>query len=191
MISLSLRVEISATFSPAAESRGFVRAPTASTHGCARIASQSSFAVAGVSTGGLFRVSRKGAKTLYANLEVAIWIPLPLATPAPATRAKPRHFSAVQKKQPPTRPRQRARGKAALPDAPGRARKGALRVEPRRDARRKVAAARELCPLARLVHALRQEKIRFVFVGMSAAILQGVPGTTLDTDIWVEVPERE
>jgi len=26
---------------------------------------------------------------------------------------------------------------------------------------------------------------------MSAAILQGVPGTTLDTDIWVEVPERQ
>ena len=26
---------------------------------------------------------------------------------------------------------------------------------------------------------------------MSAAILQGVPATTLDTDIWVDVPERE
>jgi len=26
---------------------------------------------------------------------------------------------------------------------------------------------------------------------MSAAILQGVPATTLDTDIWVDVPERQ
>ncbi len=26
---------------------------------------------------------------------------------------------------------------------------------------------------------------------MSAAILQGVPATTLDTDIWIDVPERE
>ena len=38
---------------------------------------------------------------------------------------------------------------------------------------------------------LRQEKIRFIFVGMGAAILQGVPATTLDTDIWVGVPERQ
>jgi hypothetical protein len=28
-------------------------------------------------------------------------------------------------------------------------------------------------------------------VGMSAAIIQGVPATTLDTDIWVDLPERE
>jgi hypothetical protein len=27
-------------------------------------------------------------------------------------------------------------------------------------------------------------------VGMSAAILQGVPATTTDTDIWVDLPER-
>lgn len=26
---------------------------------------------------------------------------------------------------------------------------------------------------------------------MSAAILQGVPATTIDTDIWVELPERQ
>ena len=26
---------------------------------------------------------------------------------------------------------------------------------------------------------------------MSAAILQGVPATTLDTDIWIDVPERQ
>ncbi len=28
-------------------------------------------------------------------------------------------------------------------------------------------------------------------VGMSAAILQGVPATTLDTDLWVDLPERQ
>jgi hypothetical protein len=28
-------------------------------------------------------------------------------------------------------------------------------------------------------------------VGMSAAIIQGVPATTLDTDIWVELPARQ
>jgi len=28
-------------------------------------------------------------------------------------------------------------------------------------------------------------------VGMSAAIVQGVPATTLDTDLWVDLPERQ
>ncbi len=28
-------------------------------------------------------------------------------------------------------------------------------------------------------------------VGMSAAIMQGVPATTVDTDFWVELPERQ
>jgi hypothetical protein len=45
-------------------------------------------------------------------------------------------------------------------------------------------------PLARLVDALTEEGIRFQFAGMTAAILQGVPATTLDTDIWLELPER-
>ena len=44
--------------------------------------------------------------------------------------------------------------------------------------------------LARLVDALAEEGIRFQFAGMTAAILQGVPATTLDTDIWLELPER-
>ena len=30
----------------------------------------------------------------------------------------------------------------------------------------------------------------FKVAGMSAAILQGAPATTLDTDLWVELPER-
>lgn len=51
--------------------------------------------------------------------------------------------------------------------------------------------ARELPPLTRLIHALGQEKIRFQIVGMSGAILQGVPATTLDTDIWIDLPPRQ
>jgi hypothetical protein len=45
--------------------------------------------------------------------------------------------------------------------------------------------------LARLVDALAAAGIRFQFAGMTAAILQGVPATTLDTDIWLELPERQ
>ena len=33
--------------------------------------------------------------------------------------------------------------------------------------------------------------MRFQMVGMSAAIVQGVPATTLDTDLWVDLPERQ
>lgn len=50
--------------------------------------------------------------------------------------------------------------------------------------------ARDLSPLARLIHALRTEEIRFQVVGMSGAILQGVPATTLDTDLWIDLPAR-
>lgn len=54
-----------------------------------------------------------------------------------------------------------------------------------------MANARELSSLARFIHALRAEKIRFQIVGMSAAILQGVPATTLDTDIWIDLTPRQ
>ena len=54
-----------------------------------------------------------------------------------------------------------------------------------------MAIAREFSPLARLIHTLRTEKIRFQIAGMSGAILQGVPATTLDTDIWVDLPPRQ
>jgi len=54
-----------------------------------------------------------------------------------------------------------------------------------------MAPAREFSPLARLIHALIEEKIRFQVAGMSAAILQGVPATTLDTDLWIDLPPRQ
>jgi hypothetical protein len=34
--------------------------------------------------------------------------------------------------------------------------------------------------------ALHDNHVRFMVIGMSAAILQGVPGTTLDIDLWFE-----
>ena len=39
--------------------------------------------------------------------------------------------------------------------------------------------------------ALEQEKIKFLLIGMSAAIVQGVPGSTLDVDLWLSLPERQ
>jgi hypothetical protein len=59
------------------------------------------------------------------------------------------------------------------------------------DAGRTLANARKLSPLAELIHALAEEKIRFQVVGMAAAILQGVPATTLDTDLWIDLPARQ
>ena len=54
-----------------------------------------------------------------------------------------------------------------------------------------MADAQPVPPLVRLIQSLGEEKIRFQLVGMSAAILQGVIVTTLDTDIWVDLPERQ
>lgn len=39
--------------------------------------------------------------------------------------------------------------------------------------------------------ALRAEKIRFQLIGMSAAVLHGVPVMTLDIDIWLDLPRRQ
>ncbi len=72
-----------------------------------------------------------------------------------------------------------------------RTRKASFRPESGDDTGRTVGATRELPPLARLIHTLGQEKIRFQVAGMSAAILQGVPATTLDTDIWIGLPPRQ
>ena len=30
-----------------------------------------------------------------------------------------------------------------------------------------------------------------MLVGMTAALVQGVPGSTLDTDLWIDLPERQ
>ena len=71
-----------------------------------------------------------------------------------------------------------------------RRRKAPVRTQSGRHPRRTLANAPIFSPIARLIHALREEKIRFQLVGMSGAILQGVPATTLDTDFWIDLPPR-
>jgi predicted nucleotidyltransferase len=50
---------------------------------------------------------------------------------------------------------------------------------------------RKIRPVARLLEALEAEKIQFMLIGMSAAIVQGVMETTLDVDIWINLPSRQ
>jgi len=50
---------------------------------------------------------------------------------------------------------------------------------------------RKLHPVARLLETLEAENIRFMLIGMSAAIVQGVMETTLDVDLWVDLPSRQ
>ena len=73
----------------------------------------------------------------------------------------------------------------------GRARKNPLRAQSGGDAGRTVADERNLPALFRLVGALRAENIRFQLIGMSAAVLQGVPVVTHDVDLWIDLPARQ
>ena len=54
-----------------------------------------------------------------------------------------------------------------------------------------MATQRKLHPVARLLEALEAEKIRYMLIGMPAAIVQGVMGTTLDVDVWSDLPRRQ
>ena len=54
-----------------------------------------------------------------------------------------------------------------------------------------MATCRKLDPVARLLEALETEDIRFILIGMSAAIVQGVMETTLDVDLWIDLPARQ
>jgi hypothetical protein len=74
---------------------------------------------------------------------------------------------------------------------PGRTRKGALRAKPGSHTGRAMADERSLSPLSRFMGALSAEKIRFQLIGMSAAILQGVPIATFDVDLWIDLPARQ
>jgi hypothetical protein len=73
----------------------------------------------------------------------------------------------------------------------GRTRKDSLRSKLGGHARGKVARKRGVSPLVGLVGALRAEKIRFQLIGMSAAVLQGVPVVTHDVDLWIDLPARQ
>ncbi len=46
-------------------------------------------------------------------------------------------------------------------------------------------------PITRLLEALEERKIRYVLIGMSAAVVQGVMGQTLDVDLWIDLPSRQ
>jgi predicted nucleotidyltransferase len=50
---------------------------------------------------------------------------------------------------------------------------------------------RKLHPVARLLEALETEDIQFILIGMVAAIVQGVMESTLDVDLWVDLPPRQ
>lgn len=58
-------------------------------------------------------------------------------------------------------------------------------------ARSALAAGEGLSPLGALLAAIARAKIRFQVIGMTAAILQGAPGATIDTDLWIDLPERQ
>ena len=51
--------------------------------------------------------------------------------------------------------------------------------------------SRELRPVVRFLAALEEEKIRYMLIGMSAAIVQGVMESTLDIDLWIDLPARQ
>jgi hypothetical protein len=41
------------------------------------------------------------------------------------------------------------------------------------------------------LEALEAQEIRYVLIGMSAAIAQGVMANTLDVDLWIDLPSRQ
>src|ERR1051325_11205388 len=72
-----------------------------------------------------------------------------------------------------------------------RVRKNSLRAKSGGNAGRAMADERNISALVWLVGALRAEKIRFQLIGMSAAVLQGVPVVTHDVDLWIDLPTRQ
>ena len=54
-----------------------------------------------------------------------------------------------------------------------------------------MAPASDSPSLARFIHALGENKIPFLIIGMTAAVLQGIPVVTADVDFWIGTPESE
>jgi hypothetical protein len=100
---------------------------------------------------------------------------------------------ATKQKHETNKPQRLAKGvsKAQNDARSGRARKDSVRKVRGRDAGRTVADERSVSPLARFLGALGDEEIRFQIVGMTAANLQGVPGSTIDVDLWLDLPARQ
>ena len=74
---------------------------------------------------------------------------------------------------------------------PGRTRKSPVRKVRGGDTRRTLGDERSVSPLAQLLGALGAEKIRFQIIGMTAANLQGVPGSTVGVDLWLDLSPRQ
>jgi hypothetical protein len=73
----------------------------------------------------------------------------------------------------------------------GRTRKDSVRKVRSGNTGRTLADERAVSPLAKLLGALSAEKIRYQIIGMTAANLQGVPGSTIDVDLWLDLPARQ
>jgi len=56
---------------------------------------------------------------------------------------------------------------------------------------RAVGIVRGQHALVRLLEALEAEKVRYLLIGMSAAVAQGVMASTLDVDLWIDLPARQ
>jgi len=54
-----------------------------------------------------------------------------------------------------------------------------------------MGTSRKLRPVGRFLAALEEENIPFMLIGMSAAVVQGVMETTLDVDLWIDLPSRQ
>ncbi len=50
---------------------------------------------------------------------------------------------------------------------------------------------RQIRPLGAFLKALREEKIDCILIGMMAAVEQGAPMTTVDYDLWMQLPKRQ
>jgi hypothetical protein len=66
-----------------------------------------------------------------------------------------------------------------------------VRTKPRGIAAKALATPSELPPITRLIDSLNAEEIRFIVIGMTAAVLQGTPVTTFDVDLWIDLPPRQ
>lgn len=102
-------------------------------------------------------------------------------------------------------PREKRRKKTTSTARPGGTHSRAIKRGERTQRRRKISSRagsgghtagtlgtfREEPPLLRLLETLEEEKIRYIVIGMAAAVTQGVMANTLDVDLWIDLPPRQ
>ncbi len=101
------------------------------------------------------------------------------------------HEKRPQKDDSPGQTRSRHARAAQKSARPQRRRKIRARSRIGGDAAGALGSVRTIRPLGRLLAALEAEKVRFILIGMSAAIAQGVMGSTIDVDLWIGLPPRQ